>query len=76
MRESSRWLISRLLCARDVSENRYPIGYNFSPPIMFHYKYFIPILGRIFLGSGDAHRYLLDSTEAFLFVNELSSQHF
>jgi demethylmenaquinone methyltransferase/2-methoxy-6-polyprenyl-1,4-benzoquinol methylase len=45
-----------------------------SPLITFHYKYLIPTMGRIFSHSGDAYRYLPDSTEAFLPVNELSIQ--
>lgn len=44
-----------------------------SPFITFHYKYLIPTLGRIFSSSGEAYKYLPDSTEAFLSADKLST---
>ncbi len=46
----------------------------FTPLIMFHYKYIIPTLGRFLSGSVEAYRYLPDSTEAFLSVDELADR--
>ena len=54
-------------------ETSHPKKSLLSPFITFHYKYLIPTLGRIFSGSGEAYRYLPDSTEVFLSSDELSS---
>ena len=45
-----------------------------SPFIWFHMHVIIPFLGKLISGTGDAYEYLPDSTEGFLYAEELASR--
>lgn len=45
-----------------------------SPFIRFHMHIVIPTLGRLLTGSGDAYRYLPETTEGFLTAEELAAR--
>ena len=45
-----------------------------SPLIWVHMHFMIPLLGRLISGTGDAYRYLPDSTEGFLTAEELAGR--
>ncbi|MGB9640176.1 MAG: ubiquinone/menaquinone biosynthesis methyltransferase [Anaerolineales bacterium] len=46
----------------------------FSPAINFHLNIIIPFLGKIIAGDGDAYSYLPQSTQHFLFAEELAEK--
>ena len=46
----------------------------FSPFIWIHMHFIIPTLGRFLTGSGDAYRYLPETTEAFVMAEDLASR--
>lgn len=46
----------------------------FTPLVDFHMHTLIPMLGRIISGSGDAYKYLPDSTEGFLTAEGLAER--
>jgi demethylmenaquinone methyltransferase/2-methoxy-6-polyprenyl-1,4-benzoquinol methylase len=45
-----------------------------SPLIWLHMHLVIPLLGRLLTGSGEAYRYLPETTEGFLAAEELASR--
>ena len=45
-----------------------------SPFIWIHMHVIIPLLGKLISGTGDAYQYLPDSTEGFLFAEELAAR--
>jgi demethylmenaquinone methyltransferase / 2-methoxy-6-polyprenyl-1,4-benzoquinol methylase len=45
-----------------------------SPFIWIHMHVIIPLLGKLISGTGDAYQYLPESTEAFLFAEELAAR--
>ena len=46
----------------------------YSPIIKFHLRYLIPTLGTIIAGQPDAYRYLPNTTESFLYPQQLSAR--
>jgi demethylmenaquinone methyltransferase/2-methoxy-6-polyprenyl-1,4-benzoquinol methylase len=45
-----------------------------SPFIWVHMHFVIPTLGRLLTGSGDAYRYLPETTEGFVTAEELAAR--
>jgi demethylmenaquinone methyltransferase/2-methoxy-6-polyprenyl-1,4-benzoquinol methylase len=45
-----------------------------TPFIWIHMHIIIPLLGRLISGTGDAYQYLPDSTEGFLYAEELAER--
>jgi demethylmenaquinone methyltransferase/2-methoxy-6-polyprenyl-1,4-benzoquinol methylase len=45
-----------------------------SPFIWFHMHFIIPTLGRLLTGSGEAYRYLPETTEAFVTAEEMAAR--
>jgi demethylmenaquinone methyltransferase/2-methoxy-6-polyprenyl-1,4-benzoquinol methylase len=45
-----------------------------SPFIWLHMHVVIPLLGRLLTGSGDAYRYLPETTEAFVTAENVASR--
>jgi demethylmenaquinone methyltransferase/2-methoxy-6-polyprenyl-1,4-benzoquinol methylase len=45
-----------------------------APLVQFHLRVVIPLLGRLVTGQPDAYRYLPESTQSFLFAEQLSER--
>ncbi|HUH97606.1 MAG TPA: ubiquinone/menaquinone biosynthesis methyltransferase [Anaerolineales bacterium] len=57
-----------------ILDTTHPRKNLLSPFIWIHMHLIIPSLGKLIAGTGDAYRYLPDSTEGFLFAEELASR--
>jgi demethylmenaquinone methyltransferase/2-methoxy-6-polyprenyl-1,4-benzoquinol methylase len=57
-----------------ILDTTHPKKNILSPFIWFHMHIIIPLLGKLISGTSDAYQYLPDSTEGFLYAEELAAR--